>query len=399
MRYVFAFTFLFMLTGLYAVGQQNTLAIHPAGSEVTAPILLPTTAIVSKPKHCDALNGLVKFGATIDAAGIPSAVKTLDASDRRLIVFATGFVEAQRFKPGTIDGSATAVAVELTVGLQTCAQSEKHPTDDNFYQFTLRAHPLIALEVVASPAAQQTVSATHTEAIQAEQVGARISAPIATVLTDPIIPISGKLTKRGHCILGVTIDANGDPQNIHVIRGLEPELDSNAMEAVKKWHFKPALRDGGTPVAVEGTVVATFEYVEKEPVSFANFIPEIPEKVLAANVHDIKLNCTLEPINADEVIARYMPQSRIAGRVLVSLVIDTNGVPQNVHIIKGLDSGLDMDTVAMVEHLRFKPVMKDATTPVPVGIVVPVRYRMTVAKPTWRDLFAESMALVVLGLM
>ena len=107
----------------------------------------------------------------------------------------------------------------------------------------------------------------------------------------------------------------------------------------------------------------------------------------------------MEPVNADEVIARYMPQSRIAGRVLVSLVIDTNGVPQNVHIIKGLDSGLDMDTVAMVEHLRFKPVMKDATTPVPVGIVVPVRYRMTVAKPTWRDLFAESMTLVVLGLM
>ena len=230
-------------------------------------------------------------------------------------------------------------------------------------------------------------------------MGEHISAPIPTVLTDPKIPISEKLLKRGRCFLGVTVDANGVPQNIHVVRELEPELDSNAMEAVKNWRFKPALRDGSTPVAVEGTVVATFEYVEKEPVTFANFIPETPEKVLAANAHDRKQHDTLEPVNADEVIARYMPQSRIAGRILVSLVIDTNGVPQNVHIIKGLDSSLDMETVAMVEHLRFKPVMKDATTPVPVGIVVPVRYRMTVAKPIWRDMFVDIMALGVLALM
>lgn len=287
----------------------------------------------------------------------------------------------------------------MTVGLHTCAQRGKHPTDDNFYQFTLRAHPLIALAVVAPPAAQETVSATLTEAVPAGQVGEHISAPIPTVLTDPKIPISEKLLKRGRCFLGVTVDANGVPQNIHVVRELEPELDSNAMEAVKNWRFKPALRDGSTPVAVEGTVVATFEYVEKEPVTFANFIPETPEKVLAANAHDRKQHDTLEPVNADEVIARYMPQSRIAGRILVSLVIDTNGVPQNVHIIKGLDSSLDMETVAMVEHLRFKPVMKDATTPVPVGIVVPVRYRMTVAKPIWRDMFVDIMALGVLALM
>jgi hypothetical protein len=58
-----------------------------------------------------------------------------------------------------------------------------------------------------------------------------------------------------------------------------------------------------------------------------------------------------------------------------------------------------MDTMAMVEHLRFKPIMKDATTPVPVGIVVPVRYRMTVAKPTWRDLFVDIMGIGVLALM
>jgi TonB family protein len=399
MQYKFVLIAVFLLMWLPAAGQQNAQVIPSAGAELTAPVLLPPSATVSTPKHCDELDGVVKFAAMIDAAGLPESLKMLEASDRRLVGFAMELVEAQRFKPGTIDGSNTAVAVELTVGLHTCAQREKHPTDDNFYRFTQRAHPLIALAVVAPPATRAMVSTSHTEASTAEQVGGRISAPIPTLLTDPKIPVSGKLPKRGHCFLGLMIDANGVPQNIHLVRGLEPELDNNAMEAVKNWRFTPALRDGITPVAVEGTVVATFEYVEKEPVTFVNFIPETPEKVIAANADERKQHHTLEPVNADEVIARYMPQSRIAGRVLVSLVIDTNGVPQNVHIIKGLDSSLDVETAAMVEHLRFKPVMKDATTPVPVGIVIPVRYRMAVSKPTWRDVFFSLAELPILFLM
>jgi TonB family protein len=388
MRYVFAIASLLILTWLPAEAQG-----------LTPPVLLSQTVAVSTPKHCDQLNGLVKFAATIDANGFPRALKTLEASDWRLIGFATELVQAQRFKPGVIDGLAAAVAVELTVGLRTCAQREKHPTDENFYKLTLSAHPLIAMEMVAPPAAQEVVSETHTSSAPAEQVGEHISAPIPTVVTEPKIPVFRKLLKRGHCFLGVTVDANGIPQNIHVVRELEPELDSNAKEAVKDWRFKPALHDGSTPVAVEGTVVASFEYVEGEPVAFAFFIPETPEKVLAAQANDKMQPYTFEAVNADEVIARYMPQSRIAGRVLVSLVIDTDGVPQNVHIIKSLDSGVDMDTVAMVEHLRFKPIMKDAATPVSVGIVVPVRYRVTVGRPTWRDIFVDILGFGILALM
>jgi len=397
MRYVFAVASIFVLTWLPAGSQQNTLVVRPTGAGLIAPVLLPAALTISTPKHCDELDGVVKFAVTIDTAGLPHGLKTLEASDRRLVGFATELVEAQRFKPGAVDGSATPVAVELTVGLHTCAQREKHPADDNFYEFTLRAHPLIALAVVAPPAAEERVSATLTQTVPAEQVGERIGAPIPTVIIDPDIPVSGELRKRGHCFLGVTVDANGVPRNIHVVRALEPELDSNAMEALKNWRFKPALRNGSTPVAVEGTVVATFAYPEKEPLAFAVFIPETPEKVIATIAHDEKPNSKLELVDADEVIARYMPQSRITGKVLVSLVIDTNGVPQNVHVIKGLDSSLDMETVAMVEHLRFKPVMKDATTPIPVGIVMPVRFRSRVAKPTWRELFDLGMELMTLA--
>lgn len=278
MRYVFALALLFVLTWLPAAGQQNTQAVRPAGTGLTAPVLLPPALTVSTPKHCDELDGVVKFAATIDAAGLPQKLNMLTTSDRRLTGFATELVEAQRFKPGAIDGSPTAVAIELTVGLHTCAQREKHPVDGIFYQFTLRAHPLIALAVAAPPETQEIVSAAHTQTATADHVGEHISAPIPTVLIDPEIPVSRKLPKRGSCLLGIMIDANGMPQNIHIVRSLDPELDSNTIEAVKNWRFKPALRDGNAPVAVEGTIAATFRYVEKEPVVFATFIPETPEK-------------------------------------------------------------------------------------------------------------------------
>jgi TonB family protein len=385
-----------LLTCLPAACERDAQDVSTTGTTPIAPLLLPQVLTISTPKHCDELDGIVKFAATVDANGFPQGLKTLEASDRRLVNFATKLVEAQRFKPGTIYGSNTAVPVELTVGLHTCAQREKHPTDGDFYRFTLRAHPLFALAVVAAPAVQEIVPAPPTEAATAEQVEGQISAPIPTVLIDPAIPVSGKLPKRGACLVGVTIDANGLPQNIHVVRNLDPELDNNAIEAVKNWRFKAALRDGSDPVAVAGTIEATFEYVDKEPVAFATFVPETPEAIQAAIALHGRKRPNLEPVNADEVIARYMPVSRVPGRCLVSLLVDTNGVPQNVHIVKGLDSGVDADTVAMVEHLRFKPVTLDGTTPVTVGLIVPVRYRTTVQKPTWRDVFFDLAEIPIL---
>jgi hypothetical protein len=35
----------------------------------------------------------------------------------------------------------------------------------------------------------------------------------------------------------------------------------------------------------------------------------------------------------------------------------------------------------------------DGTAPVPVGLIVPVRYRGMVERPTWRDLFVSALAL------
>lgn len=385
----------FLLAGVRALSQADAHDARLPDANRTAPVLLPQNISISAPKHCDALDGMVKFSGIVDATGSPQGLKTLETSDRRLAGFAAELIEGQRFKPATLNGSPTAAAVEFTVGLHTCAQHESHPTDDHFYRFALRAHPMIAMVVVPAQAAGQIVAAATSAAPTAEAVGEKISSPIPTTVDDPQIPISRKLHKHGLCLLSVTIDADGIPSGIRVVRSLDPELDNYAAEAVRNWRFRPALREGRIPVAIDATIAATFEYYDKEPVAFAFFIPEPSEKVEAAIERRTSMRWKLDPpVNANEVIARYMPQSRVSGRCLISLVVDTEGVPQNVHIVRGLDAGVDEDTVAMVEHLRFTPV-KDGTTPVPVGVLMPVRYR-AMLRPTWAGIVRDIVTLVII---
>jgi len=53
------------------------------------------------------------------------------------------------------------------------------------------------------------------------------------------------------------VDAAGRPRDIKVVRGLGLGLDAQALAAVQKWRFHPALKDG-KPVDVEISVEVEF---------------------------------------------------------------------------------------------------------------------------------------------
>jgi len=63
---------------------------------------------------------------------------------------------------------------------------------------------------------------------------------------------------QGVCLISLIVDAQGNPQNPRVIRALGMGLDEKALEAVRKYRFKPALKDHKTPVAVMITVEVNF---------------------------------------------------------------------------------------------------------------------------------------------
>jgi TonB family protein len=62
---------------------------------------------------------------------------------------------------------------------------------------------------------------------------------------------------EGTVMLGLTIDHEGRPQNIQVKRSLDPSLDQKAIEAVSKWRFEPAVKNG-QPASMVITVEVYF---------------------------------------------------------------------------------------------------------------------------------------------
>ena len=63
---------------------------------------------------------------------------------------------------------------------------------------------------------------------------------------------------QGVCLVSLIVDAQGNPQNVHVVRPLGMGLDEKALEAVRKYKFKPAMKDGRTPVPVLMSIEVNF---------------------------------------------------------------------------------------------------------------------------------------------
>jgi TonB family protein len=78
--------------------------------------------------------------------------------------------------------------------------------------------------------------------------------------------------------------------------------------------------------------------------------------------------------------ADYTPSKLdVKGVCKVSLVVDAHGMPENVTVLKSLDTGLDRSALIAVEKYRFFPAIEDEQ-PVPAAIVVDVSF----APPDWQ---------------
>ncbi len=91
------------------------------------------------------------------------------------------------------------------------------------------------------------------------RVGGGISAPVALNEVEAEFSDEARRAKyQGVCLIQMIVDAQGMPQNPRVIRPLGMGLDEKALEAVRKYRFKPAMKDGKTPVPVMITVEVNF---------------------------------------------------------------------------------------------------------------------------------------------
>jgi len=62
---------------------------------------------------------------------------------------------------------------------------------------------------------------------------------------------------QGVCMISLIVDSQGNPQAIHVVRPLGFGLDEKAIEAVRRYRFRPAMKNG-RPVPVRISVAVNF---------------------------------------------------------------------------------------------------------------------------------------------
>jgi TonB family protein len=89
-------------------------------------------------------------------------------------------------------------------------------------------------------------------------VGNGVKAPIVKSHIDPSYTEAARIAKiNGIVILGAVVGTDGLARDITVLKGLDPGLDSQAVQALKQWRFTPGTLDG-KPVAVRLAITVTF---------------------------------------------------------------------------------------------------------------------------------------------
>jgi TonB family protein len=149
------------------------------------------------------------------------------------------------------------------------------------------------------------------------------------------------------CIVSVVVDIDGVPLAARVIRSLNPEVDRIAMDAVAKAHFEAGVLNG-MPVPVRIDVSLHF-FGREDTATLKVLQRKYSGPMSAAKGYDVP------PRAIHTVEAEFSDQARREGKsgvVIVSLVVSENGMPTQVHVVRGVGMGLDEQALAAVSQYR-----------------------------------------------
>ncbi|MBW4037743.1 MAG: TonB family protein [Acidobacteria bacterium] len=90
-------------------------------------------------------------------------------------------------------------------------------------------------------------------------IGGGVSKPVVLYSVEPEFSEEARKAKfSGNVEVYLWVDQNGKPSHIRVVRGVGMGLDEKAVEAVRQYKFKPAMKDG-KPVMVDLYIDVNFQ--------------------------------------------------------------------------------------------------------------------------------------------
>jgi TonB family protein len=206
---------------------------------------------------------------------------------------------------------------------------------------------------------------------------------------------------QGRVIVRFCITEVGTVDRISVIKGVDPELDKEAVRVVSSLPaFKPGMQ-GGKEVPVWYMVPIQFglknESIAPPPppppppadgsISYAN--PIVVEEARGAK-KSIEPFVMVEEMpqfpGGDTTLLKYLAENiqypeyaktnRITGRVMVRFCITETGSVEKISVLKGVDPSLDAEAIRVVSTLpAFKP-GKQGGKEVPVWYMVPITFAL-----------------------
>jgi TonB family protein len=246
--------------------QPAHVKVYAVGLGVTAPELLPLNMPPIPSAKCKKkADGKAVLFLLVDTAGLPRNVMFLQPPGTNLDKLALQIAAADRFKPGTHDGTPIVVAQALTMDMQACAEQKKDVTSIKTYWLRLRSQPIQelgplprAVEEAAIESSKSTWKNSDGVEIPIYRVGGSVTAPV--VLSYPPARFSDEARRakyQGACILSLIVDTKGMPQDVRVVKPLGYGLSEKALDAASQYRFKPAMKNG-QPVPVRIDVEVNF---------------------------------------------------------------------------------------------------------------------------------------------
>ncbi|HEY4381226.1 MAG TPA: energy transducer TonB [Acidobacteriaceae bacterium] len=199
----------------------------------------------------------------------------------------------------------------------------------------------------SSDGAAAKAPAADPASVPLRKIGGGVLPPTVLHAANPQFSEQARKEKFGGVVLvTLIVDANGQPQNVHVLRGVGMGLDEKAVEAVKQYSFRPAT-EGGKPVPVQLNVEVNFQVLFNPP------------KVL----HSAPLQ-----------LSPQARQAKASGTIVLGLTVDTHGYPQNVHVLRGVGMAMDERAVEAIRQYRFQPFLDGNGQPVAKGTSIELKF-------------------------
>lgn len=215
----------------------------------------------------------------------------------------------------------------------------------------------------------------------------KFHSPVAVNAPEAEMPDAARRSQRsGACVVSLTVDIKGNPQNLQLLRCSDPVFAQNSIDAAKRYRFKPArtLADD-SPVAVIVTIEINFLF----PYSNTGKTPPSPLVQVSffassdpnPGTPDAKGIYLLSKAFGVPKMTRFVGKGFVRAAqpfpdgvgCEAVLTLDANGQPTDAQVTKCDDPSLEESAAASLLASQYTPATLNGTS-VPVRANVHLTY-------------------------